>query len=540
MMFDCQVKLGKQWHHSNGISVVGAAFEGRRLLKRELMTTYFTDVSNWQDFLRKVKTLNGFFAVVVVRENVCYAAVDRMRSIPLFYAMQDDTFLLSDDPEWLEIKLGFSKRDPVSLAEFLLAGYTTERHTLNPEIHQIQAGEAVMFSKSEEGCSLFAEQYYQFVTGKHGEEDISENDLLHELERVTFRAIERLIEIAHDRPIVIPLSGGLDSRLIAMILKRLGYRNVQAFTYGLKNNWEAKVSQSVAKQLGIPWYFVEYKPELWRNWYWSDECQEYIKFGGKLTSLAHLQDWPAIKELTKQGVILPESVIVPGHTGDFISGGHIPFELTRQRSYSAKDVINAIWEHHYVLMPLDIASLYAGISPKKAHEHLFKRLQFCIGHVDNLSNSEAVGLYERWEWSERQAKYIVNSVRVYDFFGLDWWLPWWDVEVMEFWEKVPLELRLQRQLYRQYIKHVENEINVFWGSALPLTQRIRNSQIARKLLAIPEIQQLYRKLVAVIPRKEPILSLHGLQRVANVRKEVSILGTLALAQLGFVNVEEAK
>ena len=35
---------------------------------------------------------------------------------------------------------------------------------------------------------------------------------------------------------------------------------------------------------------------------------------------------------------------------------------------------------------------------------------------------------EAWDSRERVSKYIVNSVRAYEFWGYDWWVPFWDAE----------------------------------------------------------------------------------------------------------------
>jgi hypothetical protein len=53
--------------------------------------------------------------------------------------------------------------------------------------------------------------------------------------------------------------------------------------------------------------------------------------------------------------------------------------------------------------------------------------------------------------SERQAKFICNSVRVYDFFGYDWRLPLFDLELLDFWSRIPVEMRVRRRLYFEYV-----------------------------------------------------------------------------------------
>ena len=38
--------------------------------------------------------------------------------------------------------------------------------------------------------------------------------------------------------------------------------------------------------------------------------------------------------------------------------------------------------------------------------------------------------FESWDISERQPKFIVNSLRVYEYFGYEWWIPFWDKKFM--------------------------------------------------------------------------------------------------------------
>jgi len=53
-------------------------------------------------------------------------------------------------------------------------------------------------------------------------------------------------------------------------------------------------------------------------------------------------------------------------------------------------------------------------------------------------------------FSPDESKLYVNALRIYDFFGLDWRLPLWDRDYVDFWTRVPLDLRLGRSLMKQY------------------------------------------------------------------------------------------
>jgi asparagine synthase (glutamine-hydrolysing) len=70
------------------------------------------------------------------------------------------------------------------------------------------------------------------------------------------------------------------------------------------------------------------------------------------------------------------------------------------------------------------------------------------------TNTSYANIYECWDWRERQSKYIINSVRTYEFFGFDWWLPLWDKEFVEFWCRVPLLVRKERLWYNEVVSKI--------------------------------------------------------------------------------------
>src|SRR5690606_26457536 len=84
---------------------------------------------------------------------------------------------------------------------------------------------------------------------------------------------------------------------------------------------------------------------------------------------------------------------------------------------------------------------------------------------------EAINRFEAFDWRERQAKYIVNSVRVYNYFGYDWWLPFWDIEFFDHWLTVPTNQRLRKALYNQYVAQAYSELAGVANSVAAITER---------------------------------------------------------------------
>ncbi|MDI2587661.1 asparagine synthase-related protein [Psychrobacillus sp. NEAU-3TGS] len=136
-----------------------------------------------------------------------------------------------------------------------MTGYVTGKNTLYTNVKQIQAGEYLVFDKKNK--ELRTSHYFKFHHGEYSKKN--QDELVEELDQVHVRVFQRLIDSLEGRPAILPLSGGYDSRLIAVMLKRLGYENVICFTYGLCSNWEVKISKMVAEQLGFKWIFVPYE-----------------------------------------------------------------------------------------------------------------------------------------------------------------------------------------------------------------------------------------------------------------------------------------
>jgi asparagine synthase (glutamine-hydrolysing) len=390
-----------------------------------------------------ISRLNGFFALIWQSEEQAIAIVDRVRSIPLFYGINSDAYLISDDAEWVRREAGDGNMDPIAREEFQLTGYVTGKETLYPNVKQLQAGELVIVDAKVVPASIETHRYYRFL---HTEPTTYDEDLMRQrLENSAIASIKRLIEYASGRQVVIPLSGGYDSRLITTLLSRLGYKNILAFSYGMKGSKESTYSRKVARALGVRWHFVEYSTERWRNAWNTGEREKYQKWAGSWSSVAHVQDWVAVRTLHNDGALAKDCIFVPGHTGDFVSGGHIPNEAFQDADVSIDTVVETILQRHY--------SRATGIHGPRARCCIWKDRVIDRAEVGNISQQiKLANAFEKWEWQERQAKFIVNSVRVYEFFGYDWWLPLWDGEFVEFWQGVPLRLRQNRRLYLNFVK----------------------------------------------------------------------------------------
>jgi asparagine synthase (glutamine-hydrolysing) len=398
------------------------------------------DLDAWRTLIGR---LNGCFGIVTSRPGLAAAAVDRIRSIPLFYAVRGADSWLSDDAGWLRSVLGRSERNTLAEEEFGLTGYVTGRETLDRSIFQITAGSVADFS-GPTGSQPSVARYYRF---HHTDFTKAPRErLIEDLVAVHERVFRRLVGSVGDRTIVVPMSGGYDSRLIGVSLRDLGCRKVICYSYGVPGNWESKISRELADYLGFSWLFVPYSGDRWTAWSRTPEFERYLDWAGALASEPHLQDWPAVRTLKLEQRVPPDSVFVPGHSGDFLAGSHVPKWFVDAPEISRERLIDTIFRAHYSLWE------WPPRERQRLREAFARRIEGIVGPIGRSTPEEAADLYEWWDLEERQAKFICNSVRVYESFGFDWRLPLFDAELMDFWSRIPIELRSGRALYFEFAK----------------------------------------------------------------------------------------
>jgi asparagine synthase (glutamine-hydrolysing) len=402
---------------------------GSKVLVDEI-TDFEAEVSS------QLKQACGFFALYIESDTHVHIVVDRVRSIPLFYAHTEQAFYVSDNFSWISEQLPRAQNCRAH-SEFLLTGYVCGADTLHPMIKQVEAGQWVKFCKASGALQVTD----HFLFDHHEPNEIDAEELANQFYKNVTICFERLVKHANGRQIVLPLSGGFDSRLIASSLKQLGYQNVVCFSYGVKGNKEATLSKKIADSLGYNWHFIEYTDELWQKAWFSEQAKQFQIMASQGVSLPHIQDWLAIKILKEKQFVTNDAIFVPGHSGDFVAGSHIPDITFEKERFSSQELVAEIAKNHYGCAPRMSNNAYSDNSVLAERIKATLPVEFA---ADSITFANA---YESWDWRERQAKYIINSVRAYEFFGYEWWLPLWEHEFVSFWCGVPLQLRKNRLWY---------------------------------------------------------------------------------------------
>jgi len=434
--------------YSYSLRMRGYAFIDDQYYSGDVLVRYVSDhlevvsaeerVSILKDLIPR---LNGCWALVYEADSDVLAAVDRLRSIPLFYAVENSKFFLSDNAKEVLKCLNNAELDDICAAEFLVTGYVTGKDTLYKGLYQIQPGEILDVKISKDAPPrISTHRYYRLTFGNYLEAD--EQELEEELSKLLHRIFSRYAIALKGKTPIIPLSGGWDSRLVVAMLKKCGVENVICFSYGRPGNPEAKASSAVAQALGYKWLFYPYDEMSWFNWFREQRLSEHMSYGHNYSSVFNIDDWPAIREITNE-TSANDVVFLPGLSLGFIAGSQVPDKLY----YAEKNL------GYSMLVPEVILSRHYWLwSWRKACPNLKDSFEERIrGSLPEFSDNDkvgAIGSYETWEGENRQARHIVNSVRIYDLFNCQWILPCADIELMDFFSRVRPDLRFKKKLYR--------------------------------------------------------------------------------------------
>ncbi|MCK5038835.1 MAG: hypothetical protein KAS16_07020, partial [Thermoplasmata archaeon] len=162
----------------------------------------------------------------------------------VFYAIGKDDFYFAPKitPLLRMGKGGALRKD--AIADFFLFGYILGDNTFLDNMFQLPAGS--ILELTEDGISIS-----QYSTLQYQEEELSndKDPLIDELGNHWHKAVER--RVAKEQKIIIPISGGLDSRAILdATLKCIPKENVVTFTFGEEGSLDFDIGKRVAKKAG--------------------------------------------------------------------------------------------------------------------------------------------------------------------------------------------------------------------------------------------------------------------------------------------------
>jgi asparagine synthase (glutamine-hydrolysing) len=455
------------WFKSDSLFFKGYFYVDNTFYEKENAINYLSNIKENKDFKETLNSINGVFTIIISIRNTLYIASDITRSFPIFYTFQNEKIFLSDDILYLKNKFNINEFDKTSEIELKSSNHTYGKKTLLKKVFQVQPAQYLIIENNKIVENKF---FFSYAIEKESSESytILKNNTLNAFEN----SFKRFISSLNNRTVIIPLSGGFDSRLIAVMLKKNSYKKVVCYTYGRKDSFEIENSKKTAKELNFEWFFIEYSDKLTSNFLTTNDFKEYVHFAGKLSSMPNLQEYFAVKYLKENHLIPDNSIFVPGYAGDLLGGSQflkvIPENL---KHHEITDLILSTKFNNFPISKSKMEVLKIEINRK------------LIDFDENYIEKKPSSVFEDYDLKEKIAKYIFNSANFYTFFGFEHRFPFWDKELLDFFKLVPEKFKLNKILFddvlinnyfKPYNVHFEKELQ-------PSEKNISNQKIKEKI-----------------------------------------------------------
>jgi asparagine synthetase B (glutamine-hydrolysing) len=191
---------------------------------------------------KAVNLLKGIFFMTIENKLTgdCYAFVDNAGLFQAFYTK--DT--LSNSFLKLIKQKHYKAQDlnPESVIEFLSLGNIFSYRTFFSDINKIPPDKILHFSQEEAGIHILSKDMLTVTMGSHK----SLKDI--------YNYFENVAQSLSNRNVSIDLTGGIDSRLIALMLNYFGLEFDTAISGGSYDFEDIAISRKVAQILNKPWY----------------------------------------------------------------------------------------------------------------------------------------------------------------------------------------------------------------------------------------------------------------------------------------------
>ena len=424
----------------------------------------------------KLDSLVGHWALIDERGDDTIIASDRLRSHPLVYSYSQGEWVISDDIESLRSRVNWSADGDQSQI-FLHTGFTLGSATLLQQICSTEAASlTTLKANGEASTHLYAAYHYATDSVSNPEEFSSL------FSTALDTCVERMLNFTDDRQLVVPLSGGLDSRLLVAWLKKFDAPKITTFTYGKASSPEVAISRKVAEDLDVDWFTVDLDSETIRTAWNSAEAEEFVRATWKGTSLPHIQDWFPLTVMSKDHLVDDDAVFLPGHT--IVGNMHDEDLLAKQ--CTEQDVLDALALHH-----ANLQGKGTKLTRNRTWHREISRVQREVGYG---TTSRTIQEFIEWfNLKHRQAKYINNSVAAYEHYGYSWALPMLDREIWDTWLQGSQDLTATRQWYAQFTaqefeKITGKNVKLFQPSSIRMNSAIKKPLV--RMLRLTHVDRL--------------------------------------------------
>lgn len=238
-------------------------------------------------------------------------------------------------------------------------------------------------------------------------------DLQRQFQQLFNTVIKETVDsIPKDKLIVIPISGGLDSRaILASVLSYVDVKRIKTYTFGAKGSYDFEIGKQVANKAGVHHEAIELNSIRFSQ-------EEMLEVAKKCDYQTHLFHHPPLSKLQE---IIGDGVVVSGYLGDLIFG-----------SYADKIVFKKESVNWY-LKTKQYTSYF-----KTQDTKIFK------SYIESIDENSIVPPFEQLILYERAPKLTAPHILMN---GWEYELPLIDKRILDFMYSIPNKYRRHEKLF---------------------------------------------------------------------------------------------
>ncbi|HCS86940.1 MAG TPA: hypothetical protein DIW30_00385 [Bacteroidales bacterium] len=412
-----------RWQCAGDVWAIGYAYtdEGEFVSGGALAKLFMTKTE--EELVRRLAECNGQFSVIVSNEMISLAAVSPSRLYPLYYRIAGERLMVSDNP--YSLYQNGDKESEEAVWEYDASGAPFSGKTLVRDVLQISPGHYLRENGAQVAYFHYEVKYKDLRTPTYEETRKTVEDVF-----------ARIIQSCEGRQVVVPLSGGNDSRFILCMLRKAGYENVLCYTVGRLDSKECETAENVAKQLHYPIYHIDpTQAECLAMIHISKTSfTDYVRYVGNWGNWVWLFEYVALRWLQNRGLLSQNAIFIPGHSADSSAGSHLQKACVSENCQVEEMVSDILYD-----------------SFEYGHKNVKQQVErYLQGHLKKDVTPWSV--YQAFIFENRQAHNILNSSRVYIYFGYDIRLPYWDRKFLDIFRYLPYEGLRDCSFYRDFIR----------------------------------------------------------------------------------------
>ncbi|WP_426416817.1 asparagine synthase-related protein [Aestuariirhabdus sp. LZHN29] len=405
--------------------LLGDCYETESLTPGELLQRYLDHGG------RALEGLNGRYAVLLLdeRERSLQLVSDPLGLRKLFRCELDGQLLLCSRLEAFRHLSGFRPRlDPYGAAQLLISSHLCDDHTLLKGVRLVSPATRLV-------CDSRGIRHTQYWVPTIEPSDDSAVDVLDAMQAELERA--QHCRLKDCERLVLPLSGGLDSRLLAGLLPQTLLGQTEGFSYGHGHSYDRRIGRKVAVELGIPHHSLSLPPAIYQSY----QCAALMLADGEVS----IEAFPLFRLLD---VGSAGSTLLSGFAGDWISSKkRLQVQATPQQS------MEHLWQKIYVrkgFSPGRFTQVISDPGIREGYERLQQTMNQSFHGAQADSFADKAQLLEFWH---RQRRYVTYQLNVLEArFRVV--APLSDLSLVKCWLNMPSSLKEEQSGYRQLIHRV--------------------------------------------------------------------------------------